>query len=198
MKNILWRRALFLFLLAAITGCMRESKRYFIFLHPSDTSSERLQAAVSVINKRLLTVYEEQVTAQVKDTLVELQLREKVNVKELLWLVMSEGRFSMQEVYPNHEILQRIITIDPGVSDIRFLDFQSGSSSGSIGEAGRYDTAEIMHSRTMQTIKKENKNLQLLWGTETKQWSIPLYPLKRPTSRPILDNHSIKTAKLDF
>jgi hypothetical protein len=157
-----------------------------------------LQTAVSVIDKRLETVYDGQVTVKIKNNLIELDLHEKVNVNELLSLVLSSGQFSMQEVYTSQEIFQQLMALDPDLSNIGFLSVQAGVYNAIVGEAGRYDTAEVVHSSTMQALKKQyDDSAQFLWGRETKEWTLPLYALKKTIATPVLDNRSVMKSNLD-
>jgi hypothetical protein len=191
--------SIFIFLSASFAGCnfIRESKHYIIQLKPSDDNPRHLQAAVSIIDARLKTVYKDDAAAKLKGNYIELELHEKVNVKDLLYLVLSRGRFSLREVHDDAEIARRILKIDEQGSAIGFLTLSTfHSNTGVIGVAGRYDTAEITHSRTIQTLQRQYNDLQLLWGRETRESTIPLYAVKNDNS--IFTNQSIKSAIVDI
>lgn len=199
MKRTFPKLSLTLFFLTVVAACslVKDNKQYLIHLEPLDKDPQVLKAALSVINKRLEKVYDGDVVAQVKGNLIVLELGEVVGVKELLSLVLSEGRFNMQEAYTSYETLQRMRVIDPNFSGVGFLHIPSGGASGMIGEAGQYDTAAIMHSATMQAMTKRYVDMQFIWGEEIEDLIIPLYALKVPVVS-VLDNRSIKTTSVDL
>jgi hypothetical protein len=219
MSNTFRKLSVFIFSFILVTGCglLPEGKHYSILLKPSSANPQVLQSALAVINKRLETVYKGDVVARMKDNLIELDLSKKVEVKELLYLVTATGRFTIHEVYTAQEIQPKVeatgqftmhdvytaqeIPEQPSVTGpdgLRFLAMNAfGGAVGIIGQAGRYDTAAIMRSPTLQKLRQQNGNLQFMWGVETKAFEIPLYAVKKATRRN-LTNHSIESSFADI
>jgi hypothetical protein len=219
MSNTFRKLSVFIFSFILMTGCglLPEGKHYSILLKPSSANPQVLESALAVVNKRLETVYKGDVVARMRDNLVELDLSEKVDVKELLYLVTATGRFTMHEVYTAQEIQPQIEATGPitmyevyaaqeipeqaSATEPDGLGFLSmgtfGGTAGIIGQAGRYDTAAIMHSPTLQKLRQQNGNLQFMWGVETKEFEIPLYAVKKATRRN-LNNRSIESSFADI
>lgn len=183
----------FVILLITITSScdkLPSGEHYLVQLKPSSNNPQQLEATAALLNKRLQTVYDNDVTATIKNGQIELDVTEKVNLKDLLFLVTNKGSFTLNETYPKEEIQQAIISIDPEVKGIGYLVIDNYGNG--IGTAGRYDTAQIMASPTLQALKKRFPELEFSWSRETEEWSMTLFALKK--SRSGLDNSSIKTS----
>lgn len=172
------------------------TEKYFILLKPSTTDPQLIQEATDILSKRLETVYKKEVAARVKGTHIEIVLHEKVNLKEFLPLVLTQGKFTLREIVPDNEIVTRMIDIDPLAKEFGSLRVNPSRDMGVVGETGLLDTIAVMQSPAYKTLKSRYSDMDLLWGKETAQWTIRLYAVRK-SDNPI-SNDAVESAAVDF
>jgi len=188
--------ALSVFLLVAFAGCQKKAQdpHHFIKLRAEGNPAKtRFDSAVLVLDQRLKTAYEGDVTARAEGKDILLEVAGRPNLDSLAVLVLSKGGFGMYETYNNDEVTSGV-------------DAQPDALGAGVAPPGGAVLIYTMASDTTRVRKQFVErnpslyNVMFVWGPEDESRHLfPLYALKRPASgKPLVSKEMIDMARSDY